>query len=225
MKIEENLSLIRNSIAEPVKLVAISKMKSEEEIMEAYRAGHRIFGENKVQELIRKQESLPDDIEWHMVGHLQSNKVKYIASFVHLIHAVDSTKLLSTINKEAAKKGRRIDCLLQVHIATEETKFGFLKDEIIELINSLELLDMKSIQIAGLMGMATYTNDEDVIRGEFRSLKSLFDELKKNYFPGNQSFNELSMGMSGDYLIAMEEGSTMVRIGSLIFGERNYHPE
>jgi len=225
MKIEENLSLIRNSIAEPVKLVAISKMKSEEEIMEAYRAGHRIFGENKVQELIRKQESLPDDIEWHMVGHLQSNKVKYIASFVHLIHAVDSTKLLSTINKEAAKKGRRINCLLQVHIATEETKFGFLKDEIIELINSLELLDMKSIQIAGLMGMATYTNDEDVIRGEFRSLKSLFDELKKNYFPGNQSFNELSMGMSGDYLIAMEEGSTMVRIGSLIFGERNYHPE
>lgn len=224
MKIEENLSLIHNSIAEPVKLVAISKMKSEEEIMEAYRAGHRIFGENKVQELIRKQESLPDDIEWHMVGHLQSNKVKYIASFVHLIHAVDSTKLLSTINKEAAKKGRRIDCLLQVHIATEETKFGFLKEEIIELINSSELQDMKSIRIAGLMGMATYTHDEDVIRGEFRSLRSLFDELKKNYFPGDQSFNELSMGMSGDYLIAMEEGSTMVRIGSLIFGERNYHP-
>lgn len=221
MEIAKNLSVILEHIPGMVKLVAISKMKSVEEIMEAYRADHRIFGENKVQELVRKQEVLPNDIEWHMVGHLQSNKVKYIAPFVHLIHSVDTTKLLRTIDKEAAKSGRRIDCLLQVHIAREEVKYGFLREEILELLVSGELENLKSVRIVGLMGMATFTDDEDLIRSEFKSLKTLFDELKKHYLAGENSFNEISMGMSGDYMIAIEEGSTMVRIGSLIFGERS----
>ncbi len=223
MDIAENITLILDQLPGSVKLVAISKMKSEDEIMEAYREGHRIFGENKVQELIRKQEVLPDDIEWHMVGHLQSNKVKYIAPFVHLIHAVDSLKLLRIINKEAEKNNRRIDCLLQVHIASEETKFGFSNEEVIELLEATEGEELSFIRITGLMGMATFTDDGELVRSEFKSLKNLFDELKSRYFEEEPSFQELSMGMSGDYTIAIEEGSTMVRIGSLIFGERDYH--
>ncbi len=223
MEIAKNLSVILNRLPGEVKLVAISKMKSEKKIMEAYQAGYRVFGENKVQELISKQEVLPDDIEWHMVGHLQSNKVKYIAPFVHLIHSVDSFKLLKGINKEAAKNNRRMDCLLQVHIAREEAKFGFSNEEIVEMLDSGEWKALRSIRITGLMGMATYTEDQDLIRSEFKSLKVFFDELKQRYFEGEPSFRELSIGMSGDYPIAIEEGSTMVRIGSLIFGERDYH--
>ncbi len=223
MEIAKNLSVILDRLPNRVKLVAISKMKSEKEIMEAYQAGYRVFGENKVQELVRKQEVLPNDIEWHMVGHLQSNKVKHIAPFVHLIQSVDSLKLLKIINKEAAKNNRRIDCLLQVHIAREETKFGFSNEEIIEMLNSGEWKELKSIRITGLMGMATFTDNRDLIRSECKSLKAFFDEVKKRYFEREPSFYELSMGMSGDYTIAIEEGSTMVRIGSLIFGERHNH--
>lgn len=223
MGIAKNLSVILDRLPSGVKLVAISKMKSEKEILEAYQAGCRVFGENKVQELVRKQEVLPNDIEWHMVGHLQSNKVKFIAPFVHLIHSVDSLKLLKIIHKEAAKNNRRIDCLLQVHIAREETKFGFSNEETIEMLESGEWKELKSIRITGLMGMATFTDNRDLIRSEWKSLKAFFDEVKKRYFEEEPSFCELSMGMSGDYTIAIEEGSTMVRIGSLIFGERHYH--
>lgn len=223
MEIAKNLSVILDRLPGHVKLVAISKMKSEKEILEAYRTGYRVFGENKVQELIRKQEMLPADIEWHMVGHLQSNKAKYIVPFVHLIHSVDSFKLLKVINKEAAKYSRRVDCLLQVHIAREETKFGFSEEEIIEILDSGVLEEMKSVRITGLMGMATFTENRDLVRSEFKSLKTFFDEVKNHYFKGEESFCELSMGMSGDYSIALEEGATMVRIGSLIFGERDHH--
>ncbi len=223
MDIGKNITTILDRLPGTVKLVAISKMKSEDEIMEAYQAGHRVFGENKVQELLRKQEVLPGDIEWHMVGHLQSNKVKYIATFVHLIQSVDSLKLLKVINKEAAKNNRRIDCLLQVHIAREETKFGFSNEEVVEFLDSKDREELKFIRITGLMGMATFTDDRDLIRSEFKSLKTFFDAIKKSYFEEEPSFKELSMGMSGDYTIAIEEGSTMVRIGSLIFGERYNH--
>lgn len=222
MEIAENLSVILKHLPVHVKLVAVSKMKSEKEILEAYHAGHRVFGENKVQELISKQESLPDDIEWHMVGHLQSNKVKYIAPFVHLIQSVDSFKLLKIINKEAVRNNRRINCLMQVHIALEETKFGFSEKEIRELLDAEAWKELKAIRITGLMGMATFTENRELIRSEFKSLKAFFDEIKKQYFENEPSFRDLSMGMSGDYPIAIEEGSTMVRIGSLIFGERDY---
>jgi pyridoxal phosphate enzyme (YggS family) len=223
MEIAKNLSLVLDSIPDGVKLVAISKMKSEKEILEAYQAGHRVFGENMVQELLKKQEVLPNDIEWHMVGHLQSNKVKYIAPFVHLIHSVDTLKLLKIINKEAAKNNRNIDCLLQVHIAREETKFGFSNEELIDMLDSGEWKELRSIRIIGLMGMATFTKNEELIRSEFKSLKAFFDEIKKRHFEGETSFSVLSMGMSDDFIIAIEEGSTMVRIGSLIFKERQYH--
>ena len=222
MEIAKNLSIILERLPSHVKLVAISKMKPEKEILEAYHTGYRTFGENKVQELISKQKTLPDDIEWHMVGHLQSNKVKYIAPFVHLIHSVDSFKLLKIINNEAIKNNRRIDCLLQVHIALEETKFGFSKEEIREMLDAERWRELNAIRITGLMGMATFTENRELIRSEFKSLKTFFDEIKKRYFEGEASFCDLSMGMSGDYTIAIEEGSTMVRIGSLIFGERDY---
>lgn len=219
--IASNLEEIKKSIAEQCTLVAVSKTKPSSAIEEAYAAGHRDFGENKVQELTQKAEELPKDIHWHMIGHLQRNKVKYIAPFVHLIHGVDSLRLLKEINKQAAKSERVIDCLLQMHIAEEATKFGFNKEELNELIGGSELAEMQNIKIVGLMGMATFTEDQDQIRREFGGLKELFEELK-NSDHANLEINTLSMGMSGDYQLALEEGSNMVRIGSAIFGARNY---
>jgi pyridoxal phosphate enzyme (YggS family) len=222
MKIAENINSLNRKIAEyPCRLVAISKTKTVEEIMEAYHAGQRIFGENKVQEMTRKHEQLPADIEWHMVGHLQSNKVKYIAPFVSLIHSVDSWKLLKEINKQARNNDRIISCLLQVHIAEEETKFGLSKDEVFFILRHENLFGLGNIRITGLMGMATFTDDEDKVRREFRFLKSLFDEVSENIRHELVDMKELSMGMTGDFEIAMDEGSTLVRIGTAVFGERN----
>lgn len=203
------------------KLVAVSKTKPNEDLLEAYKAGNRIFGENKVQELAKKAESLPKDIEWHMIGHLQRNKVKYIAPFVYLIHAVDSIKLLKEINKQAAKNNRVINCLLQVHIAKEESKFGFDANELLQVVQDSELSSLGHINIIGLMGMATNTLNQKQIQLEFRGLSTLFNDLKKTDLPNNVLMKELSMGMSGDYKLALKEGSTMVRIGSSIFGLRN----
>ncbi len=222
MGIVENLLALRKEIPGHVALVAVSKTKPDEIIMEAYQAGHRDFGENKVQDLSGKAERLPDDIRWHMIGHLQSNKVKYVAPYVHLIHGVDSLKLLRIINREALKNERIIDCLLQVHIASEETKFGLSKDEVLELVHSESYGELENIRIRGVMGMATYTENSEQIREEFRLLKRIFDELKASFFQDGDSFDQLSCGMSGDYMLAVEQGSTMVRIGSLIFGARNY---
>jgi pyridoxal phosphate enzyme (YggS family) len=222
MTIAENIDLIRSNLPVNVRLIAVSKTKPAELLMEAYNNGQRAFGENKVQEMVGKYETLPRDIEWHFIGHLQTNKVKYIAPFVHLIHGVDSFKLLKTIDKEAAKIGRVIPCLLQFHIAEEETKFGLSLQEAREMLDSPDFKLLNNILVAGVMGMATFTDDEKQIRREFASLKSYFEALKSNYFAKNESFHEISMGMSGDYLIAIEEGSTMVRIGSTIFGEREY---
>lgn len=200
----------------------MSKTKPEELILEAYNVGQRVFGENKVQDLAEKYEHLPKDIIWHMIGHLQTNKVKYIAPFVSLIHAVDSFKLLKTINKEAVKNNRIIDCLFQIYIAKEETKFGLDKEELLDILNSDEYKQLKNIRIVGLMGMSTNTPDMDIVKNEFAGLKSLLNELKQSHFISEDSFKEISMGMSGDYKIAVEQGSTMVRIGSSIFGARNY---
>jgi pyridoxal phosphate enzyme (YggS family) len=223
MAIQENLIQIKKTFVKPnCLLIAVSKTKPVEDLQEAYEAGIRDFGENKVQEMVDKQPLLPADIRWHMIGHLQRNKIKYIAPFVHLIHGVDSFKLLKAINKEGAKIGRVISCLLQVHIAKEESKFGFDARELTELMASNELAGLDHVKVKGLMGMATFTEDEQVIRAEFRGLKSLMDQLNGMALPPNVELKELSMGMSGDYLIAQEEGSTMVRIGSAIFGERNY---
>jgi pyridoxal phosphate enzyme (YggS family) len=222
MSIESNLQSIKSSIPSIVKLVAISKTHPVEVVMEAYKVGQRVFGENKVQELVSKYEAMPKDIEWHLVGHLQSNKVKYIAPFVSLIHSVDSLKLLSVINKEAEKMDRIIDCLLQMHIALEETKFGFSVEELEAILKSDEYNRLKNIRIVGLMGMATFTDNMDHVRTEFNSLHDIFKSVKGKYFTDKSWFKELSMGMSSDYTIAIEEGSTMVRIGSDIFGYRNY---
>ena len=220
MTIADNLNKIRASLPAAVQLVTVSKTKNNEEIMEAYRTGQRIFGENKVQELVRKWESLPKDIEWHFIGHLQSNKVKAIASFISMIHAVDSMKILKTINEEAQRVGRIIPCLLQFHIASEESKFGFAPEEINELFSLADLSDLKNVTLSGVMGMATYTDDVSQINREFSTLYKLYHQLKTVYFQGNDHFREISMGMSHDYLLAIENGSTMVRIGSTIFGER-----
>ena len=204
-----------------VTLVAVSKTKPVEDIMALYAAGHRDFGENYVQELVDKQAALPEDIRWHFIGHLQSNKVKYIAPFVHLIHGVDSMKLLQTIHRQGVAKNRVIRVLLQVHIAQEETKFGLDRDELFSLLGDPVMEnEMDHVQICGLMGMASFTEDQEKVREEFRRLKSLFDEVKDAHFYHDNAFNTLSMGMSGDYQTAIEEGSTMVRIGSLIFGSR-----
>ncbi|MDX9880447.1 MAG: YggS family pyridoxal phosphate-dependent enzyme [Prolixibacteraceae bacterium] len=224
MEIAEKIKQIRSGLPAGVKLIAVSKTKPVGDIMEAYRAGQRIFGENKVQEMVAKYEELPKDIEWHLIGHLQTNKVKYIASFVSMIHAVDSLKLLITIDKEAKKAGRVIPCLLQFHIAEEDTKFGLDQEEAAGLLQSEEFKNATHVKIAGVMGMATFTDDITRIRREFSGLKKTFEMLKANFFPGNDSFCEISMGMSDDYLVAIEEGSTMVRIGSSIFGARNYQP-
>lgn len=202
-------------------LVAVSKTKPNDAILHLYEQGQRVFGENRVQELTQKYETLPKDIEWHLIGHLQTNKVKYIAPFVQLIHSVDSLKLLSEINKQAAKNERVIDCLLQIHIADESTKFGLNKTETLALLDSDTYAAMQNIRIVGVMGMATFTDDTLQVRREFKQLKDLFDHLKNNFFIKENTFKEISMGMSGDYRIAIEEGSTMVRIGSLLFGVRN----
>ncbi len=218
MNIKESLSKIRSSIPDGVTLVAVSKTKPNEAILEAYNAGQKDFGENYVQELVDKHEQLPKDIHWHFIGHLQSNKVKQIAPFVHLIHGIDSLKLLQEINKEAVKNNRVINCLLQIFIATEETKFGLSFEECEILLNSDSFKQLQNIKICGFMAMASNTDDETQIRKEFRSLKEF--SLKLSTF--NLSPLTLSFGMSSDYKIAIEEGSTMIRIGSLIFGERNY---
>ncbi|HCY40560.1 MAG TPA: YggS family pyridoxal phosphate-dependent enzyme [Prolixibacteraceae bacterium] len=222
MSIAENIDLIKANLPLNVSLVAVSKTKPAELLMEAYNHGQRAFGENKVQELVWKYEALPKDIEWHYIGHLQTNKVKYIAPFVHLIHGVDSFKLLKTIDSEARKAGRTIACLLQFHIAEEETKFGLSVLEAEGILSSAEYKLLENVRISGVMGMATYTDDENQVRKEFACLKTYFEKLKSDYFSDYESFNTISMGMSGDYLIAIEEGSTMVRIGSTIFGERYY---
>jgi len=221
MTIENNLNKICASLPDGVKLVAVSKTKSNEEIMEAYGAGQRIFGENKVQELVRKWETLPKDIEWHFIGHLQSNKVRLIAPFVAMIHSVDSLKILKTINDEAKHFGRVIPCLLQFHIASEESKFGFSYEEAVQLLSAVEMSYLENVTISGVMGMATYTDDVALIKKEFLTLHEIFQNLKDVFFQGNDNFREISMGMSSDYLYAIESGSTMIRIGSTIFGERN----
>ena len=223
MSIQSNILSIRQHIPPHVQLVCVSKFHPNEVIKEAYAFGERIFGESKVQEMCGKHETLPADISWHFIGHLQTNKIKYIVPFVSLIHGVDSYKLLVEINKHAAKVGKTVNCLLQIHIAREETKFGFSEDELIEMLGAGEWKDLKNIQLCGLMGMATYTDNLEQIRSEFRGLKSLFDQAKTSYFALEPSFCELSMGMSDDYQIAIEEGSTLVRIGSSIFGTRQYN--
>ena len=215
MTISKNLEALKTSLPEAVTLVAVSKTKSNEAIMEAYALGQRVFGENKVQEMVEKYETLPKDIEWHMIGHLQRNKVKYMASFVHLIHGVDTEKLLAEINKQAARHDRRIPCLLQVHIAEESTKFGFAESELSELITRVD--EFPNVEIKGLMGMASFSENINQIQQEFRGLKKRFDQIFKN-----TEAAVLSMGMSGDYPIAIAEGSTLIRIGSKIFGARNY---
>lgn len=223
MGIAEKILEIRSKLPSDVKLVAVSKTKPNSDIMEAYNVGQRIFGENKVQDLTAKYEVLPKDIQWHFIGHLQTNKVKYIAPFVSLIHAVDSLKLLKMINKEAEKNNRVIACLLQFHIAEEESKFGLSMAKCEEILKNPEFKALKNVQIAGVMGMATYTDNIEQIKGEFKTLDSFFKSLKTKYFNEDQAFCERSMGMSSDYEIALEQGSTMVRIGSTIFGERVYH--
>lgn len=217
INIAQNLENIKQQLPKGVELVVISKTRSHGEIMEAYDTGHRIFGENKVQELTAKWEALPRDIEWHMVGHLQRNKVKYMAEFVSLIHAVDSLKLLREINKQAKKYDRVINCLLQMKIAQEESKYGITLDEIASILNSEDYQNMKHVRVVGLMGMATFTQDQDQIKREFSSLHQAFNGLKEEH-----ELHILSMGMSGDYQLATECGSTMVRIGSSIFGPREY---
>jgi len=218
--IADQLKAVLATITEDATLIAVSKTKPVSAVLEAYDAGQRHFGENKVQEMELKYEALPKDIHWHLIGHLQTNKVKYIAPFVHLIHSVDSLKLLQEINKQGEKNNRVIKCLLQFHIAEEETKFGLSLDEATELLNSTEYAEMKNIEIVGVMGMASFTEDQNKIHDEFHFLKSLFDGLKNGYFTEQASFKEISMGMSGDYKIALLEGSTMVRVGSSIFGSR-----
>ena len=219
MSIKENLVSIKNKIPESVTLVAVSKTKPVSDIMEAYNAGQRIFGENKIQDMAEKHKQMPKDIEWHMIGHVQRNKVKYMASFVSLIHAVDSLKLLEEINKQAMKHNRVIDCLLQIKIAKEETKFGLSKEEALTILNSKAYSECSNVNIVGLMGMSTFTDDKEIVYHEFKYLKKVYEELKKE----QPIFQILSMGMSGDYELAIECDSTMVRVGSSIFGARNYN--
>ena len=216
MSIAENISRFRAELPENVHLVAVSKTKSNEEIMEAYQAGQRVFGENKIQDMVAKQEALPKDIQWHMIGHVQTNKVKYMAPFVNLIHGIDSLKLLKEVNKQALKNERRIDGLLQLHIAEEESKFGLSESEAEEALALAA--EWEHVKVIGLMGMATFTEDKAQISAEFRGLKNFFDRQQAQY----PDLKILSMGMSGDYLLAIAEGSNMIRVGSKIFGPRNY---
>jgi len=219
MSIRQNLERIKATLPLDVTLVAVSKTKPVSALQEAYNAGQRILGENKIQEMTQKWEVLPKDIQWHMIGHVQRNKVKYMAEFVSLVHGVDSFKLLKEIDKQAKKHKRTINCLLQMHIAEEDTKFGLNESELNEIISSEEFKSLENVKIVGLMGMATFTDNQDQVRQEFRQLKSIYDSLEQEI----ENLSILSMGMSGDYKIAIEEGSTMVRIGSSIFGARNYH--
>lgn len=222
MSIALNLKHIKNTIPVNVELVAVSKTKPIEAILEAYNTGHKVFGENKIQEMVEKYNQLPKDIEWHMIGHLQRNKVKYMAEFVYLIHGVDSFKTLKEINKQAKKHQRVINCLLQIKIAKEETKFGMDVNEASSILTSEEFKLLENICITGFMGMASFTNNSEIVREEFKTLKQHYNTLK-TYTSNNFQPLTLSMGMSGDYQIAIEEGSTMIRVGSLIFGERNYN--
>jgi pyridoxal phosphate enzyme (YggS family) len=222
MSVSEKLNIIRSKIPANVKLVAVSKTHDPQLIMEAYRAGQRVFGENKVQELTDKYEKLPKDIEWHFIGHLQTNKVKYIAPFVSLIHAADSFKLLRKINNEGKKNDRIINCLLQFHIAEEDSKFGLSYSEAEEILESKEYSEFENVNIKGVMGMATFTDNSEQVSAEFIRLKTIFDKLKIKYFVKNDAFCEISMGMSDDYEIAIDQGSTMIRVGSSIFGQRVY---
>lgn len=220
MDIKRNIESLQAEVRKyGAKLIAVSKTQPPEKIREAYDAGQRIFGENKVQELLGKHQLLPADIEWHLIGHLQTNKVKSVVPFVSMIHAVDSEKLADEINKQAARSNRVVPCLLQVHIASEETKFGFDRDELLRFIRQVSLAKYTGLSIRGLMGMATFTDDKEKVRGEFRTLKLLFEHIKQQQI-ASIDMTELSMGMSGDYSIALEEGSTLVRIGTSIFGER-----
>jgi len=222
MDIGKKITEINQNIPKNVKLVAVSKTKPNEVILEAYNAGQRIFGENKVQDLCLKFEELPKDIEWHFIGHPQSNKVKFIAPFIHLIHGIDSLKLLKIIDKEGQKNSRIINCLLQFHVAEESTKFGLSLEEANEILVSAEFKSLKNVEVVGVMGMATYTDNKNQIRNEFRLLNNIFNTLKNEYFSDSKKFKEISMGMSDDYSIAIEEGSTLIRVGSKLFGARNY---
>ena len=220
--IKENLEKIRATVPESVTLVAVSKTKPISDLQEAYDAGQRAFGENYPQEMRDKHEALPQDIQWHFIGHLQTNKIKYIIPYVTLIHSIDSANLLAAVDKEARKHNRVVDCLLQFHIALEETKFGLDMDEARQLLDSEAFKQMENVRICGVMGMGTFTDDKEEVRKEFKHLKAIFETLKKDYFSNQPQFKEISMGMSEDYPIAIEEGATVVRIGSTIFGARIY---
>ncbi|MBQ9639409.1 MAG: YggS family pyridoxal phosphate-dependent enzyme [Bacteroidales bacterium] len=220
--VAQNLQFVRSSIKEGVRLIAVSKTKPVAMLQEAYDAGQRLFGENKAQEMREKHQALPEEVEWHFIGHLQSNKVKYIAPFVRMIHSIDSLALLQVVDKEAEKHGRVIDCLLQFHIATEETKFGLSEEEAVALLESDNYKAMNHVRLCGVMGMATNTEDTALVRQEFRHLREIFQRIKQHSFAEATYFKELSMGMSHDYAIAMDEGATLVRVGSAIFGQRNY---
>lgn len=219
----EKYNEIRASLPETVKLIAVSKTKPAEDITTLYQLGQRAFGENKAQELKAKHEILPHDIEWHFIGHLQKNKIKYIAPFISMIHSIDSFDLLKEVDKYAVKNNRTIPCLLQFHIATEETKFGFSIDECREMLQDPEFCNLNNVEIRGVMGMATFTDNKEQVRTEFRNLHNIFKELKDNFYQDSPQFKEISMGMTHDYDIAVEEGSTLIRIGSAIFGERIYN--
>jgi pyridoxal phosphate enzyme (YggS family) len=218
--IASNIELLKSRLPSNVKVVAVSKTRPASDILSIYNTGHRIFGENRVQELLRKKDLLPPDIEWHLVGHLQSNKIKHIVEFIDTIESVDSFRLLKLINDQASLIDRVVKCLLQIHIAREEVKFGFTMDELQEMLETEDFRQMHNVQLCGVMGMATFTDDRDQIRNEFSYLAHCFHELKNTYFIDDNYFKEISMGMSGDFEIALEEGCTIVRIGSLIFGER-----
>lgn len=222
MSVKANLANVKAQLPPQVQLIAVSKTHPAELILEAYNEGQRDFGENKVQEMVAKQAILPQDIRWHLIGHLQSNKIKYIAPFVHLIHSIDSYKLLEAVNKEAIKNKRVIDCLLQIYIAKEESKFGFSENELDAMFTTMPWTELTNIRICGLMGMATFTDNQELIKQEFTNLTRIFKQLKSSYFTDKEYFKEISMGMSDDFLIAAEVGSTMVRVGSNIFGTRDY---
>lgn len=222
MSVQANLANVKAQLPPQVQLIAVSKTHPAELILEAYNEGQRDFGENKVQEMMAKQAILPHDIRWHLIGHLQSNKIKYIAPFVHLIHSIDSYKLLEAVNKEAIKNKRVIDCLLQIYIAKEESKFGFSENELDAMFTTMPWTELTNIRICGLMGMATFTDNQELIKQEFTNLTRIFKQLKSSYFTDKDYFKEISMGMSDDFLIAAKAGSTMVRVGSNIFGTRDY---
>lgn len=221
--IAENITQFRKTLPDNVLLIAVSKTKPESDILEAYNAGQRVFGENKVQELVTKAQNLPGEIKWHFIGHLQTNKVKQVLPYTSLIHAVDSLRLMKEIDKEAGKIKKQARCLLQFHIASEESKFGFSLEEAEEIFQNNPLQEFLNIEFCGVMGMATFTDNLSLVRKEFKTLFDIYQSLKKKYFVDSTSFSEISMGMSDDYKIAIEEGATMIRIGSSLFGERNYH--